>query len=241
MSQKAAIGPQKEPSRGWDPRLTRVLVLAYTDKSGSSGPRGTKEDTEPLQAGKMFPKQQDSLAPLATCVPRPPQSCFPLSSPCSVAQGADPTGQDQRGPVCFLLASPRGNWLCGSLPGAPGTGCGVSRCLKKVLSIDSLFSILITAPFPCPFGPRGGNSSTVIPQWVSLHPAHIFANTVSPLHTNLQVVNFQRCERASGSSKEPEPLPSMSGVSDTAACPPSPIADNPSAVPSPTSSPSSSQ
>ena len=32
-----------------------------------------------------------------------------------------------------------------------------------------------------------------------------------------------------------------SGVSDTAACPPSPIADDPSALPSPTSSPHSSQ
>ena len=43
------------------------------------------------------------------------------------------------------------------------------------------------------------------------------------------------------SSKEPEPVPSTSGVSEIAACPPSPIADDPSALPSPTSSPSSSQ
>ena len=42
-------------------------------------------------------------------------------------------------------------------------------------------------------------------------------------------------------SKEPEPMPSMSGVSKTAACPPSPTADDPSALPSPTSSPYSSQ
>ena len=42
------------------------------------------------------------------------------------------------------------------------------------------------------------------------------------------------------SSKEPEPKPSMSGMSEIAACPPSPIADDPSAPPSPTSSPSSS-
>ena len=65
--------------------------------------------------------------------------------------------------------------------------------------------------------------------------------TVSPLHTNLQVANSQRCERASGSSKESEPVPSTPGVSEIAACPPSPVADNPSALPSPTSSPSSSQ
>ena len=32
------------------------------------------------------------------------------------------------------------------------------------------------------------------------------------------------------SGKEPEPVPSMSGVSETAACPPSPIADDPSAL-----------
>ena len=43
------------------------------------------------------------------------------------------------------------------------------------------------------------------------------------------------------SSTEPEPVPSMSGMSETAACPLSPIADDPSALPSPTSSPSSSQ
>ena len=42
------------------------------------------------------------------------------------------------------------------------------------------------------------------------------------------------------SSKEPESVPSMSGVSEIVACPPSPIADDPSALPSPTSSPSSS-
>ena len=53
----------------------------------------------------------------------------------------------------------------------------------------------------------------------------------SPLHTNLQVVNFQRCKQA---------FHQTSGVSETAACPPSPIADDPSAPPSPTTSPSSS-
>ena len=58
---------------------------------------------------------------------------------------------------------------------------------------------------------------------------------------HLQAANFQRCECVSGSSEEPEPVPPTSGVSETAACPPSPIADDPSALPSPTSSPSSSQ
>ena len=56
----------------------------------------------------------------------------------------------------------------------------------------------------------------------------------------LKVVNFQRCEHASGSNKEPEPEPSTSGVSEIA-CPPSPIAEDASALPSPVPLPSSSQ
>ena len=51
---------------------------------------------------------------------------------------------------------------------------------------------------------------------------------------------FKRVDRIE-CNKKPEPVPSMSGVSAIAACPPSPIADDPSALPSPTSSPSSSQ
>ena len=51
---------------------------------------------------------------------------------------------------------------------------------------------------------------------------------------------FKKVERIE-SSKEPEPVLSTSGVSEIAACPPSPIADDPSALPSPPSSPSSSQ
>ena len=45
----------------------------------------------------------------------------------------------------------------------------------------------------------------------------------------------------SGSSREPEPGLSASGLSETAGCPSSPIADCPLAPPSPTSSLSSSQ
>ena len=51
---------------------------------------------------------------------------------------------------------------------------------------------------------------------------------------------FKRVDRTE-SSKEPEPVPSTSGVSEIAACPPSSTADHPSALPSPTSSPPSSQ
>ena len=43
------------------------------------------------------------------------------------------------------------------------------------------------------------------------------------------------------SSKEAEPVPPTSDVSEIASCPLSPIVDDPSALPSPTSSPSSSQ
>ena len=46
---------------------------------------------------------------------------------------------------------------------------------------------------------------------------------------------FKRVDKIE-SIKEPEPVPLASDVSDTAACPSSPIADNPSALPSPTSS-----
>ena len=51
---------------------------------------------------------------------------------------------------------------------------------------------------------------------------------------------FKRVDRIE-SSKEPEPVSSMSGMSEIAACLLSPIADDPSAAPSPTSSASSSQ
>ena len=64
------------------------------------------------------------------------------------------------------------------------------------------------------------------------------AGTVLPRHH--WIVFFKKVDRTE-SSKEPEPVPSTSGVSEIAACSPSPIADDPSALPSPTSSPSSSQ
>ena len=63
-------------------------------------------------------------------------------------------------------------------------------------------------------------------------------NTGSALSTNLQVgrtyKNFQRCEYAFAS-------PITSGVSETAAGPPSPMAVAPSVLPAPTSFPSPSQ
>ena len=56
----------------------------------------------------------------------------------------------------------------------------------------------------------------------------------------LQAENFQRCKRT-WFQQEPEPVPSASGLSEVAAWPPSPIADDPSALPPPTSCPSSYQ
>ena len=50
---------------------------------------------------------------------------------------------------------------------------------------------------------------------------------------------FKRVERIV-SNKEPEPVPSTSGMSDTSTCPLSSIADDPSALPTPTSSISNS-
>ena len=51
---------------------------------------------------------------------------------------------------------------------------------------------------------------------------------------------FKRVDRIKY-SKEPEPVPSTSGMNEIEVCLSSPIADDPSAVPSPTSSPVSSQ
>ena len=49
----------------------------------------------------------------------------------------------------------------------------------------------------------------------------------------LQLEDFQWYQRASGSSKGLEPVSSMSAVSESAACLPSPVADSPSALPLP--------
>ena len=58
-------------------------------------------------------------------------------------------------------------------------------------------------------------------------------STVSCLYTNLQVVNLQRFKCTSGSNKEPELVPSNIGVSEIAACLPTPITDDSLALPSP--------
>ena len=59
--------------------------------------------------------------------------------------------------------------------------------------------------------------------------------------TQISLDRFSKRVDRIESSKEPELVPSMSRMSEIAACPPSPIGDDPSALPSPTSSPSSSQ
>ena len=62
---------------------------------------------------------------------------------------------------------------------------------------------------------------------------NLTVSTVNPKHMNFQVANFLRCKHAF--------IPSVSSVNEIVACPPSPIADDPSALPSLTSSLSSSQ
>ena len=62
-----------------------------------------------------------------------------------------------------------------------------------------------------------------------------------PLHLNLQVMIFPWCKHASGSSKEPEPVTPISSMSEIAACPSSPLADDSATLPSPISSQSCSQ
>ena len=65
-----------------------------------------------------------------------------------------------------------------------------------------------------------------------------------PLSRHLWLVFFffflKRIDRTEF-SQEPEPVPSAAGVSEIAACPLSPVANDSSALPSPTSSPSVSQ
>ena len=64
-----------------------------------------------------------------------------------------------------------------------------------------------------------------------------------PLSRHLWLVFFfffKRIDRTEF-SQEPEPVPSAAGVSEIAACPLSPVANDSSAPPSPTSSPSVGQ
>ena len=55
------------------------------------------------------------------------------------------------------------------------------------------------------------------------------------------IVFFFKTDGRIDSSEEPEPVPSTSGMSEISACSPTPVADDPLALPSPASSASSSQ
>ena len=70
---------------------------------------------------------------------------------------------------------------------------------------------------------------------------HVIYNKEKRATTQTSLDRFFKRVDIIESSKEPEPVPSTLGVSEIEACPPSPIAEDPSALPSPTSSPSSSQ
>lgn len=139
----------------------RVRPECYPRLHGGEWQLRTQGNKKRTWQGRWFPKQQGSGQNLLGTDHRrasPLKAHSPLLS-CSAALEADPTGLDQTGPVCFLLTSPLGNLFSGSLPGAPGTGSEVNRELTEVLSRDSDFSVLMAAPYPGPFGQRGGKSS----------------------------------------------------------------------------------
>ena len=71
---------------------------------------------------------------------------------------------------------------------------------------------------------------------------HFFYDEEKGAATQVLLDHFfsQRVDRIE-SREKPEPVPSTSGMSEIAACPPSPIVENYSVLPSPTSFPSSSQ
>lgn len=98
----------------------------------SSGPLEATEGKEPLQAGKTVSRttglqaEPGCAGPLCAWFPPPhpyPPSCFPLSSPCSVAQKADSNSQDQRVPTPSLLISPSKPQFIGD-PGQQGARQG---------------------------------------------------------------------------------------------------------------------
>ena len=93
---------------------------------------------------------------------------------------------------------------------------------------------------------KWGNNSTrlirmnekIKTMWSTLCFAFMNSLSNNPYYSKSSTYEPSSCEL----SKIWTCVPSTSGMSETAACPPSsPIADDPSALPSPTSSPSSSQ
>ena len=102
----------------------------------------------------------------------------------------------------------------------------ISRSLPKFMSIASvmpsshliLWCPLLLLPSIFPSIRDFSSESAVRIRW----PKYWNQNT-NILHTNLQVLNFSKMQTC---------IPSVSGVSEIAACPPSPIADGPLALPS---------
>ena len=68
---------------------------------------------------------------------------------------------------------------------------------------------------------------------------HVIHDEKKRATTQKSLDSFSKKVHSIETSKEPEPVPSTSGMSEIAACPPAPIADDPSALPSPTSHSSS--
>ena len=70
---------------------------------------------------------------------------------------------------------------------------------------------------------------------------HVIHDDKKKATTQKSLDSFSKKVHSIETSKEPEPVPSTSGMTETAVCPPSPVTDKGSAPPSPTSSPSSSR
>ena len=70
---------------------------------------------------------------------------------------------------------------------------------------------------------------------------HVIHDEKKRATTQKSLDSFSKKVHSIETSKEPEPVPSTLGMNEITACPPSPIADDPSSLPFPTSSPSSSQ
>ena len=181
--QRAAIGPQKKPSRGWDPMLTRALLLTSTEESGNSELKGTKKGHGAM-AGREdgFPSNRAlgrTCRALTTCVPHPSKlhsSPLPVVWPWKLIQ-----------PVwikevqCASCSPPP--WGIYSL--APSLG-HLGQAVRSAESSGRSFLEILTSRFwwlPLTLVALGQELATAhCHPWVSLPHAHIFANAVSPLH-----------------------------------------------------------
>lgn len=137
----------------WSPEEAKPRVRPQADQSAAPrlhggerqlGTQGSKKRPWSRgRQGRWFPKQQGSgqNLPGADHLRASPLKVAVLSSPCSVALEADPTGLDQRGPVCFLLTSPRGIYSL-----APSLG-HLGQAVRSAESSGRSFLEILTSRF----------------------------------------------------------------------------------------------